>query len=103
MSDQQPPRRRFHVLFDAHADTLEDLERAVEEMSHELDVLDRAEDTLPTVERTVGGVTSGWHLAVREDPTMTPERYQADLSAWLAQKRGGDALLAETPPNEPST
>lgn len=79
--DERPraPRRRFSIYLDAHSDTLDGLDRIFSEMDEVL-----ADETVDHWERTSGGVDTGYTFKVTRDPDMTPERYQAELDAWVA-------------------
>lgn len=80
--DPEVPRRRFRFLFDAHADTPADLARCLDDAYAHIATLD---DGDPRTECTTGGVTSGWHLEITEDPEQTAERYQLQLQQYMIE------------------
>jgi hypothetical protein len=78
VSDTQPTRR-LHVKLDLHADGLDEVRQALEQIG-----LDLLMDPDETVERTSGGWASGYHLSIKCDPDMDGDRYRRELSAWSA-------------------
>lgn len=80
MGERPIPRRRFRLVLDLHADSLDELSIAL----RSIDFSVTAEGSTNS---TSGGCGSGWHYEVTEDAGMTPEKYRADLDAWIAADR----------------
>lgn len=81
-TDPAPPRRRYRLVLDAHADTREGLDNLLTNLS--LSVYDEA-----LLERTSGGPDSGYHVEVIDHgPEFTHERYVGDLTRWRMERHG---------------
>lgn len=84
MSDYIGPHRRLRLKLDLEADTLRDLAMAIQNIGWTLEHDKHASETRTI---TSGGVTSGHHLELTCDPSMTGERYQQLLTEWLAERK----------------
>lgn len=80
MAESSIPRRRYRLVLDLHADSLDELSIAL----RSIDFSVTAEGSTNS---TSGGCGSGWHYEVTEDVSMTPEKYRADLDAWVAKEK----------------
>ncbi len=80
MSEQPIPHRRYRLVLDLHADSLDELSIALRSIDFSV-TADGSRNC------TTGGCGSGWHYEVTEDAAMTPEKYRADLDAWIAAER----------------
>lgn len=80
MSGTEPPRHRHEMTLHLGANTLDDLCNELRIIAHGLEIEGRDEAR----EITSSG---GWHLVIEHDPTMTPERYAAELRAWADARR----------------
>lgn len=76
-----PPRRRVVLTLTLGADTREDAIRALHVLANDADL-----DGLPA-ERSSGGASSGYVLAVDEDETITHESYFEAVEADRAKRR----------------
>lgn len=82
--DDPPPKRRFRLVLDVGADTLEELSSAL--TSIDLDI--RHPDGPVTWSQTRGGAASGWHWELADaGDEMTHGEYMAALTRWRARQR----------------
>lgn len=73
--DDAPPKRRYRLTLDLHADTWDDLADALHNIATQV-LIEHHRDV------TSGGYSSGYRLSVIEDPTMSHDAYIAALDAW---------------------
>lgn len=74
MAEKRIPHRRFTAEIRVSADSLEDLQRALLELSH------------APKDSTMGGPTMGYTCKLSEDPEMTHEKYFAEVEAYLGAR-----------------
>lgn len=78
--DSPPPKRRWRLVLDLHADTPEEVRRALGGIAHDL------REGSTTV--TSGGSDSGYHWELTDyGPEVTHDSYVAALDAWRAAER----------------
>jgi len=75
------PHRRWRVMLDVHADTFDELVREVERLVNTMALHPGAEGGRREIVCGAGTAT------ITEDPSVTPESYQAAADAWLAERR----------------
>lgn len=87
--DLSPPHRRFRLVLDLNADTLNGLCQALSNVG--LDVWDLYHrETTPAMRLTHGGVADGWHVEVLDrGETVTAEVYREALRDYIDRLRGG--------------
>ncbi len=74
------PRHRHEMTLRLGANTLADLCQQLRVIANDLEHDDRDEA------RQIMSF-GGWYLVIEHDPTMTPERYDTELSEWAAARR----------------
>ena len=76
--DNPPPQRRYRIIVDLPADTLDDV----------ADVFDSIDEALRrnTVGGTSGGVSSGFHWEVAKRDDTNHDSWWAELQAWRASR-----------------
>ncbi len=75
------PKRAFELIVTIGADTWAD---ALVEMDR---LADHIREHGPRCHVVSGGCSSGAYVDIRHDPTMTPERYVEELTAYLKSRR----------------
>lgn len=78
-TDNAPPRRRFRLVLDLHADNRDELDRVLTSLSFAVH-----DDSV--TERTSGGFSSGYHLELDEDPAVDHTSYVQALAAWHQER-----------------
>lgn len=81
MSERTAPHRRWRMDLRLQADTLADMMRELHHIGHRL--LEAEYRKEPQIRVTSGGHSTGFTLAVDEDPEMDHDRYAAALNAYL--------------------
>lgn len=77
MSAEFPtPKRRFVLSINISGDTFADVLRELRELTPHV------EEHGPACSSSSGGGPSSHWVDIVEDPTMTPERYQAEVEEW---------------------
>lgn len=87
MTERTVPRRRWRMDLSLDADTLADMIGALQHISHRL--LEAEYRREPQVRVTSGGYSSGFTLAVDEDPDMDHDRYVVALEDYLRSESDG--------------
>lgn len=75
------PHRRWRLTLDVHADTFDGLVRELDRLAATLEQHPGAESGRREIVSGAGTAT------ITEDPSVTPESYQAAADAWLAERR----------------
>lgn len=83
-----PPRHRHEMTLHLGANTIDDLCDEMRRIADELEREGRDEA------REIAS-SAGYRLVIDHDPTMTPERYDAELKAW-ADARHAVRMVAQT-------
>lgn len=83
------PHRRWRVTLDVHADTFDDLVRELEWFAGTMALHPGAETGRREIVSGAGTAT------ITEDPSVTPESYQAAADAWLAERRAATRTARE--------
>lgn len=79
------PHRRHRLVLDLHADSIEDICRALSSLAFDIE-----QDGLTV--RTSGGYSDGYHVELTDyGPTFTHERYIAELDEWRRRREASDA------------
>lgn len=88
MTERTVPRRRWRMDLSLDADTLADMMGALQHISHRL--LEAEYRREPQVRVTSGGYSSGFTLAVDEDPDIDHGRYAVALEDYLRSEDDGE-------------
>lgn len=78
------PRRRCHLTLQLGADDIHELARALTQLA---DDAERGQRLTVTGNGASGGVGSGFSYEYVLDESMTADRYQHDLAAWVEANR----------------
>ncbi len=73
------PQRRYVLTMTVEGDTLSDVLMSLRTVGSEV--------TKGRIDMMVGGPDSGVYYRLREDPTMSHERYLEELQAWVDNQR----------------
>ena len=81
-TEPAPPKRRYRLVLDAHADTRDDLDALLTQLSFAVH-----DDSL--TDRTSGGPSDGYHVEITDHGAdVTHDSYVAALTAWRMEKHG---------------
>lgn len=80
-ANDPPPKRAFVLEINIGADKWDDVVHELRELA------DHIATHGPGCDSVAGGCTSGHWVHIHMDPTMTNERFNAELKAWLERTR----------------
>lgn len=82
MAEPTRPHRRHTLEINIQGDTWEDVMQLLRSTFMDLTENDRKGDSVH------GGVSAGGLVRIKEDPTMTPEKYQQELDEYCELTSG---------------
>lgn len=81
--EKEPPRRKFHLKLSLEADSIEEMEAALESI-----IINVCKERIPA--SVAGGCNSGWFYKVKENPDMTREKYFEETYKFYGKQPSAD-------------